>query len=103
MNAFLFSSTLVWVVCLALVVENTFTAHEEPVTRLRHLSVVVVVVVNFLWVLLRLCVCVCVCMEARPSKFRGLACVVASVELCPRLVLLRSSLQQDHCSHEANS
>lgn len=36
MNAFLFSSTLVCVVCLALVVENTFTAHEEPVTRLRQ-------------------------------------------------------------------
>lgn len=38
---------------------------------------------------------VCVCMEARPSKYLGLACVVASVELYPRLVLLRSSLQQD--------
>lgn len=85
-------STLVCVVCLALVVENTFTAHDEAVTRLRNrhrrqhrrrrreLLVGAAAAVS---------------MEARPSKFLGLACVVAfasrafSVEHWTRLVVLR--------------
>lgn len=88
------------VVCLALVVENTFTAHEEPVTRLRQrrrellVGVAAAVAAN-------VCVCMCMCVNGSATErvSRSRMRCRRSWELCPGPVLLRSSLQQDHKIH----
>lgn len=80
-ECFSFSSTLVCVVCLALVVENTFTAHEEPVTRLRQrrrellVGVAAAVAAN---------VCVCMCVSVCEWK-RDRASFSVSHALSPQL------------------